>query len=138
MEKFCDVKKTAVRDLICCFTSVEERYNPLLKKSKVFRPSLVLRVQDEKTVEVGTHQEFPLNLSGVCIFHPFKVRDYQRLVRKEIRIISLHSRPYNTPNFCTKFPLCFVSMTNLEKCHISKTSSFLCRFHISTFPDKMF
>ena len=59
------LKEQAVRASICCFASVEERYNPLLKKSKVFRPSLVLRVQDEKIAETGTHQEFPPNLSGV-------------------------------------------------------------------------
>ena len=54
------------KEILFGFISVEERYNPLLKKDRVFRLSLVLRVQDEKIVETGTHQEFPLNLSGVC------------------------------------------------------------------------
>ena len=66
VRRFEDVERTGGQRSHLLFASVEERYNPLLKKSKVCRPSLVLRVQDEKTVEVGTHPEFPLNLSDVC------------------------------------------------------------------------
>ena len=65
-EKVLGLKRTGCEKILSWLISVEERYNPLLKKDKVFRPSLVLRVQDEKIVETGTHQEFPLNLSGVC------------------------------------------------------------------------
>ena len=66
VRRFEDIERTGCEKILSWLISVEECYNPLLKKDKVFRPSLVLRVQDEKTVETGTHQEFPLNLSGVC------------------------------------------------------------------------
>ena len=66
VRRFVSIERTGCEGILSWLISVEERYNPLLKKDKVFRPSLVLRVQDEKIVETGTHQEFPLNLSGVC------------------------------------------------------------------------
>ena len=65
MERFEGIERTGCEKILSWLISVEERYNPLLKKGKVFRPSLVLRVQDEKIAETGTHQEFPPNLSGV-------------------------------------------------------------------------
>ena len=58
------------------FFSVEERYNPLMKKEQIAMPNLVHRVQGEKKVETRTHKEFSLNLSGALLFGPFKVMDY--------------------------------------------------------------
>ena len=66
VRRFEDIERTGCEKILSWLISVEERYNPLLKKDKVFRPSLVLQVQDEKTVEAETHQEFSPNLSDVC------------------------------------------------------------------------
>ena len=71
VRRFVGIKRTGCEKILSWLISVEERYNPLLKKDKVFRPSLVLRVQDEKIAETGTHQEFPPNLSSVCYTLPF-------------------------------------------------------------------
>ena len=71
VRRFVSIERTGCEGILSWLISVEERYNPLLKKDKIFRPSLVLRVQDEKIVETGTHQEFLLNLSDVCYTLPF-------------------------------------------------------------------